>query len=477
MEQAWVLALPGFIVLIQLSDSYLRYLPFSEHIVEEERNRLAIGLGALAILSLLAYAWLFEHFGIWTHSYKAVLMASWIPWAAVFMTVVRRDILKHIFVQGMVSVWSFMLHSISAIIMFSVIKDFPEETLLSIHSMIYPILILALLPVERRVFKNLLPPEQFFETRPYGYYIATLPFIVLFSHFFLLADGKLIHSWQEMISRLVLPVSFFFLYRYVLLSGKEFYNHRKEIMNAKRVEEQLSFLEKRYRLALRNQKRISVIRHDLRHNYRILYGLLMDGNLAAARSHIKTQTILLDAIKELPFSKSPLLNAALSVNLWRAERLGIRIHQKIKLPEGRFKAEGDLAILLSELLENAIEETAKVKSECRELSLVLVYDGIHGLLSIENSSSLPVSMGENGLPIGRDGNVGMGMKTLSRFLAQYDGEAAFSCKDGFVKCEISWVDDALSQSFDECEKQLINTQLSDDVAHEERETKRGDSSC
>ena len=475
MEQALTVALPVIIVLIQLSDSYLRYLPFREHIVEEERHRLVVWLGALGILSLLVYVWLFEHFGLGAHSYKAVLMAGWIPWVAVFMAAVRRDILKHIFVQGMVSVWSFMLHGVSAILVALTPTYYSESFLISVHGIIYLLLILALIPMERRVFKNLLPSEQFFATRPYGYYIAAMPFVVLFSHFFLLADGEFITSWRERFSRLVLPVSFFFLYRYVLLSGREFYNHRNEILNAKRVEEQLSFLEKRYRLALRNQKRISIIRHDLRHNYRILYGLLLEGNLSAARSHIKTQTLLLDAIRELPFSKNPLLNAALSVNLWQAERLGIRIRQKIKLPEGSFKAEGDLAILISELLENAIEETAKVKGKCRDLSLVLASDGIHWVLSIENSCSTPIPLGENGLPTGDDGNVGIGMKTLSRFLAKYDGEASFSCKDGLVKCEISWRDDALSHS-DEYEKQVVHA-LSGDNGVGEQEAGKGESSC
>lgn len=477
MEQALIAALPVFIVLIQLSDSYIRYLPFREHIDEDERHRLVFGLGIWGILSLLAYVWLFEDFGIFAHSYKAVLMAGWIPWVAIFMAAVRRDILKHIFVQGMVSVWSFMLHSVSAIIVALLLADCPEAFMISVHGLIYPLLILALLPIERRFFQNLLPPEQFFAARPYGYYIAAMPFIVLFSHFFLLADGNLIHSWQERFSRLVLPVLFFFLYRYVLLSGREFYDYRKGIRNAKRIEEQLSFLEKRYRLALRNQKRISIINHDLRHNFRILYGLLKDGNLSAARSHIKTQKLLLDTIKELPFSKMPLLNAALSVNLWRAERLGIRIKQKIKLPEGKFAVEGNLARLISELLEDAIESTSKEKEKYRELSLVLVSDGSRWILSIVNRCSVPIHLGKNGLPTRDDHTQGMGMQTLSRFLTRYKGEARFSYENGFVKSEISWKDEELSKVADGCDPLGNSMSHIEDETHSEHEAGKGEIPC
>lgn len=477
MEQELVAELSFTIVLIQLADSYLRYLPFREHVSEEERRRLSIGLGIWGGVSFFAYLCSFLYFGIWAHTYKAVLMAGWIPWLLIFMATVRRDKLMHIFVQGMLSVWSFMLHSISGIFVALFFVDWSDKMLISIHGMLYPLLILVFMPIERRIFSNLLPPERFFAVRPYGYFITAMPFIVLFSHFLLMADGELLHSWNERLSRLVLPVSFFFLYRYVLLSGKEFYEYRKGSRNAKRIEEQVSFLEKRYRLSIRNQKRLSIIRHDLRHNYRILYGLLKAGDLSAARAHIKTQMLLLDSIKELPFSKSPLLNAALSVHLWKAERLGIRIRQKINLPEGRFAAEGDVALLLAELLENAVESMASDSEEGRELSLVLVSDGRRWILSLENHCSKPVSLGTNGLPVKDDGTMGIGMQTLSRFLAQHGGEAKFSYEEGIAKYEISWIDEAEFQVTDSYEDNGEATLTEYEKAQAKNDAVKGESPC
>ncbi|MBR3459018.1 MAG: GHKL domain-containing protein [Selenomonadaceae bacterium] len=444
MEQMLPMLLPFIIVLIQLADSYLRYLSFGRGMTEKEKGRLLSSLAFWGLFSFFAYNLLFENFGICVSLYKAVLMLGWIPFLAIFMLAVRRNPLQHIFVHGMMSLWSFSLHSLSSIAVVLCFADRAEDILLSLHGLMYPAWFLLFLPIERHFFQRMLPPNQFFTARPYGYYIAALPYVILFSHILLIADGKLLHSWQERFSRLVLPVSFFFLYRHALISGKEFYARRKTQRDAHRLEKQFSFLERRHRLVVHNQKRLSVLRRDLRHDFRILYTMLQDGKIEDAISHIKSRRNLLEAPP--PLAGNALVDSAISVQFWRAKRLGIHIRREVHLPSGEENPtepalHRDLALLVSALLGNAIDASEKLAENSREISFVLASEGRKWKMEIINRSSCPPEFGKDGLPRrwkDAEGSMGTGMKILSMFLSKYNARAQFSCKDSCVTCLVAW---------------------------------------
>ncbi len=444
MEQILPLLLPFIIVLIQIADSYLRYLSFASGMTKKEKERLLSSLALWGLLAFLAYSLLFENSGIRVSLYKAVLMLGWIPFLAIFMLAVRRNLLQHIFVHGMVALWSFSLHSLSSIAVVLCFVDRAEDVFLSLHGLLYPAWFLLLLPIERYFFRRMLPPNQFFTARPYGYYIAALPYIILFSHILLLADGTLLHSWQERFSRLVLPVSFFFLYRHALMAGEEFYARRKAQRDASRLEKQFAFLERRHRLVVHNQKRLSVLRHDLRHNFRLLSAMLQEGKIEDAIDHIKSRMDLLEA--NPPLAGNSLVDSAISVQFWRAKRLGIHIRREVHFPSGEEDPTApalhrDLALLVSALLGNAIEASEKLAATSKEISFDLVSEGRKWKMEIVNGSPCPPEFGKDGLPRRRKGeedSMGTGMKILSMFLSKYNARAQFSCKDSCVTCLVSW---------------------------------------
>ena len=79
LEQILPLLLPFIIVLIQIADSYLRYLSFASGMTKKEKERLLSSLALWGLLAFLAYSLLFENSGIRVSLYKAVLMLGWIP--------------------------------------------------------------------------------------------------------------------------------------------------------------------------------------------------------------------------------------------------------------------------------------------------------------------------------------------------------------------------------------------------------------
>lgn len=291
MTKVIITLLPFLLVLIHLADSLLRCAAFQKQIKTGETKRLVWLFGGFALLNLFFYDWLFSTYKVEAYTYKTALMLGWIPYLFIFIFSVKRSFVKHIFVHGMVSVWSLMLHSIGAIIVVAFWGNFPPEALLSFHGAIYLLLFFLFGPVEYRIFGDLL--SRFPNVLPYGYYIAAAPYIIILSHLMLWADGELIHSPQERISRLALPVCFFFMYRYALASGFDFYARQNAERDNEIVRNQIDFLRNMCALTIEKQKAISDLRDDLRRTFLDVRLLLVEGNTKKATELVEQQIAIL----------------------------------------------------------------------------------------------------------------------------------------------------------------------------------------
>jgi len=298
---------------------------------------------------------------------------------------------------------------------------------------------LILLPFERKYFKNLLPKENFFDNQPYGKYIVALPFIIISGVLILWIDDNLIHSWQERISRLYLPVTFFLFYRYFLTANKQILENQKNIRYNRHLKNLLSVLEQYNFLMQKNQKQIAILRHDMRHNYRLIYMMLRDGKIDEVFKHIKIQENLLDLTVVQSFCRSPLVNSALSIYFQFAEKNEIAVKHKINLPEKLNSDESDVAILVSNLLENAINASKFQPKNRREISVTIEYFESQCVIEITNFFDGEIIF-ENNLPKTSDEGHGIGMLSLKNFVEKYDAQLDFSHENGKVKVIIYWED-------------------------------------
>lgn len=415
--------LTAFLVLIYLSDSYLRYLSFCEEMTDVERQTLRRRFLIYGIFCAAVYGLAFARFGISSPLYKTFLMAGDIPWLLIFMVTVRRETLQHVFVFGMSKVWSVIQHNWAASSTIILFENRDQEFLL-IHSSIYLILFLLLLPVERRFFLKLLPPLSFFES--YGKFIAIFPLIIISGSLILWAQEPMVHSWAERFSRLYIPFVFFFFYRHVVESSKQLYERRQTVQNLRRMEEHVTALSEYNRLIEESHEKIAVMRHDLRHSYRLIYMMLEAGKLDEARRYIQRQEKLLGETAVKSFCAQPLINVALLVYVRRAESLGIRVRHKINLPEELGVDESDLALLISNLLENAINASICQAPDRREISINIQNVDGQFVLEISNLFDGVVSFDENNMPrTSREGH-GLGMVSVKNFAERYKAYIDFS---------------------------------------------------
>ena len=277
------------IVVAQLTESYIRWLAFSSKIGDEIKSRLFRNYFLWGATSFFVYSLIFATLGINAVTHKVTLMLGWIPYFIIGTRIIKWGLAQHTFVFGMNIICAVVQHTISGIIIseFFFVRD--EVRLITMETTSYLFLFAIFLPIYGRYFSKLLPSREFFDMRPIGIYVAIFPLVIVSGHLIRLADDVLIPSDAERMSRIYLPLVFFFFYRYILHATKNFYDLQRMNRNKTRLSEQLSDLKKYNEQVQENQKKISVIRHDLRHSYNLIYAMLESGNVEKALEHIKKQ--------------------------------------------------------------------------------------------------------------------------------------------------------------------------------------------
>lgn len=327
------------------------------------------------------------------------------------------------------------MHNFSAITIV-LLFDTEHEILFS-HAIIYLLLFAVCLLLERRYFMNLLPPRRFFVD--YGATIAFLPIVMTLSVTLFWSQEPLIHSWQERFSRFYLPFVFFFFYRYILQTNEKLQAEKLAKQNFRLMKEQLTALSEYNRLMQESREQILVMRHDLKHNFRIIYLMLQEGKVEEAKNYIGKEEKLLGSTSIKDYCSQPLINAALSVYISRAEKLGIKINHKINLPSEISIDEGDFALLVSNLLENAINTSSRQKnSSRRQISIAIQTVNGQCVLKIENFIDEEVIFDEKNYPRTSQEGHGLGMASIKLFSEKYDAYTDFEQSGGIFKVTMYW---------------------------------------
>lgn len=427
----------ALIVAIQISDSYLRYLALRGEMTSDERKNLLRNYFVTALVVGAIYAELFARVGITAPAYKFALIFGWIPWVAVSMLTVRRDFAQQFFVFGMATIWSLMQHNWSAIIVVSLFELTSEIEVILHHATLYPLLFLICLPIEIRCFTKILPPKKFFED--YGKIVAIFPLVMSLGVIILWAQEPTIHTWQERLSRFYLPFAFFFFYRHTMITSKQIRDRKLTAQNLRRMKDQLTSLGEYNQLMQENREQVAVMRHDLRHSYRLIYAMLRDGKISSAKDYIASQEKLLGKTAMKNFCPLPLINAALSIYIRRAEHLGFQVRHKINLPPKISTDESDLALLISNLLENAINATIHQPPGRQKISVVMQNVGGQFVIEVANFYDAPVAFDEKKFPrTSREGH-GLGMASIKNFSDKYNAYTDFSQENGVFKVTMYWL--------------------------------------
>ena len=425
------------LTIIQLSGAYLRYLPFSRDISEEKLYTLKKWFILLSLASFVLDLWLLLD-GLNYFAFKIILLVGWLPYFLISLIIIGK-FPQQIFVFGMQAMWCFMLHAFSGTTV-AVIRGTMAEEFLPLQMTFYLIFFFGLLPIERKFFIELLPTQRFFEDKALKWCVSILPMALFIGTVIPMLEVTFLTTWNGRFSRWFIPVFFLLIYRSMSITTQKIEEKRLTEQKNRLLVRQMNSLAEHNLLMEKNQHEVAELQKNLSENYTELKKLINADKIPEAMKFISRQVEILDSTRLQQFSRLPLINAALSIYFQRAEELGIKIIHTIDLPEKISTDESDFAVLLSNLLENAITASKKQNPSAREISIIIRHMGGQYVLEITNRYDYEIKFGENGLPYTTQIGHGLGMGSLELFAKKYNAFVNFSQENGLVRVNLYWND-------------------------------------
>lgn len=175
-------------------------------------------------------------------------------------------------------------------------------------------------------------------------------------------------------------------------------------------------------------------RHEISHHLVALNEFMSRNEEERAREYIKKLLTEATALPTDTYSENLVINAVAGHYLNMAKAEGVTAKTEIRVNSDPPLEDGELCVVLTNLLENALEACRSAKRDReRFIALEIVSDGEHMLITCENSTDAQV-------PIGTDGSIpsskpdasdhGYGIPAVRRIVEKHFGRMSATCADG-----------------------------------------------
>jgi len=269
--------------------------------------------------------------------------------------------------------------------------------------------------------------ERHYSEIPLRYFIITLlvplSSIYMMHHIFLISASHMEYSCFSVVAAILL-----LLVNYVVFTVYDRIGQALELQSRNRLYEQQLDLcshqveeRERYYLELRR------MRHDMKNHLSGIFGMVNAGQMKGAGEYI--QHMLDDGIgtrvDEISHTGNIVVDSLVNHKYAIALKDGIRFEARIFIPSELPFQSGHLAIILGNLLENALEACRKLTPDERYIILEITYIKEMLQICIRNSSPKEVKTDGNGryLTTKKDtGCHGIGLASVEQALTDYNGE-------------------------------------------------------
>ena len=213
---------------------------------------------------------------------------------------------------------------------------------------------------------------------------------------------------------------------------------RKEAY-AKAIEEnyhqQLYYMENLEQLI----SRLKAERHDFNNHLGVIYGLLQVGTPEKAGAYVEKLVKATEEFQNIVNVPYSMMRAMLNYKLSAAKENKIDLRLDVRLPANLELNEFDLAVILGNLLDNAMEASKQMGETSRHLELSILYKPDYLVIHMEN----PVG----NVLLGQDGelrsskpdaeNHGFGLRNIKYLVEKYDGMMKIASENGVFKVDIA----------------------------------------
>lgn len=178
-------------------------------------------------------------------------------------------------------------------------------------------------------------------------------------------------------------------------------------------------------------------RHDYHNHLQAMKAYLAMNELKELEDYLCKIEKDLDEVDSLVKSGNIMMDAILNSKISIMMRQDIKVDFKAVLPEEMKISDVDLCVIVSNLLENAIEACMKIPAEHR---FIRIYSEVHGsqfYLSIQNSAENDLQFNERNYISNKRGDHGFGMKRVQLLVDKYNGFLNLQNEPGIFASEIT----------------------------------------
>lgn len=178
-------------------------------------------------------------------------------------------------------------------------------------------------------------------------------------------------------SVIILNVCVIFLYKITIKNQKEYYQLS---LTKKTIETEYKLLDE----MKRNKDNVLKLKHDLKNQYILILGLIENNELEQATDYIKSSFDLLSPSMNT-YTSDGVLNYLLNIKLAYAIENEISVDHQIFISKHLTLNNDVLAIVLGNVLDNAIQASLRISTEKRHLSIVIKQFNNDLILEVANN--------------------------------------------------------------------------------------------
>ncbi len=197
-------------------------------------------------------------------------------------------------------------------------------------------------------------------------------------------------------------------------------------MEQRLAQEQIRFYEHQVQIMKTSLDHIRMLRHDLKNRLSPLYALAQAGNYDELLQQLSELTSFYGVNQEYVNSGNNTIDSIINFKLNSSKNLNISVSTDILIPEKLSLPTFDIAVILGNLLDNAIEAVSNIDD--RWIDLKLRYTKGRLIIEMNNSYDGTVKkVGSKYISCKSDKeNHGYGLKSVQAVLKNYDGAMQIS---------------------------------------------------
>lgn len=178
-------------------------------------------------------------------------------------------------------------------------------------------------------------------------------------------------------------------------------------------------------------------RHDYHNHIQAMKAYLAMGEAEELQEYISKLEKELDSVDSLVKSGNIMMDAILNSKISIMLKHGIQVDFKAVLPEELKIKDIDMCVMVSNLLENAIESCMKVPIDKRFIRIYSEVFGSQFYMSIQNSAEEEPDFNQRNYISTKRGEHGLGMKRVQFLVDKYEGFLNLQNEPGIFASEIT----------------------------------------